>query len=506
MVMEIDGTGLTIEKLVKVARNGEQVALTEEAKKKVTECRGMIQELIDSGLAIYGVTTGIGEFARIKISPEQVEELQARIVHSHAAGIGGPTDAEVVRGAMLLRANTLSKGHSAIRLEVLESLVGMINNGVVPYVHKKGSVGASGDLSPLSQVAEVVMGKGYAWYDGELLDGGEAMKRAGVKTWVLQSKEGLALINGTQMFTAEGALALYDAYHLLKTAQIAASTTIDALLAPNAAYDPRVHKIRPYPGQNAVAANIRKLREGSELAEMATKVQEAYSLRCVPQVLGACRDALDWVRHMVEIEMNAGVDNPLFFPEDKEYLAAGNFHGEPVAMALDMLAISLSEIASLSERHTNRLLNPTLSGLPDFLTAERGLNSGLMVSQYTAAALVSENKVLSHPGSVDSISVSADQEDHVSMGPICSQKAREIVKNVGGVLAIQLMCAVQALDFREGKKPGKGGQIAYEEVRKLVPKLENDRSLYPDINLIADELVRTGKLPSVVEEKMGPLE
>ena len=332
------------------------------------------------------------------------------------------------------------------------------------------------------------------------------MEKAGIRTWTLSFKEGLGLINGSQMMTGCGALALYDSERLFKTAQIASAMTIDVLKSVLKAFDARVHRVRPFPGQNAVAANIRTLVEGSEiLAQPNPKVQDAYSLRCVPQVLGASRDALEWVRKQLEIEMNSAADNPLFFPEDNAHIAAGNFHGQPIAIALDLLAIAMSEVASLSERHTNRLLNPTLSSLPAFLVEGRGLNSGMMVSQYTAAALVSENKVLSHPASVDSISVSADQEDHVSMGPIAARKAAEIIKNVGAVVAIELMCAAQALEFRKPLKPSKASQIVYSEIRKVAEPLIDDRPLYPDINKIA-ELVRSNKILNVVENEVGILE
>jgi histidine ammonia-lyase len=505
MPVEIDGESLTIEDVHAVARNHDKVVIPERSIEKVNRCRNIIQEMIDSGEAIYGVTTGIGEFSRIKISKEQAEELQRRIVYSHAAGTGKPHLEEEVRAAMLLRANVITKGHTALRLSVLESLVEMINKNVIPVIYEKGSVGTSGDLSPLSQMAEVVMGEGYAFYEGERLTGKEAMDRAGIKTWTLSTKEGLGLINGSQMFTGVGALTLYDAEKLLVNAQIVSAVTLNALKAVMRHFDARYHAVRPYKGQNAVAANLRTLCNNSEILEVDNpKVQDAYSLRCTPQVLGPLKDAMRYIRGQIEIEMNSAADNPLFFPEDNEHIPGGNFHGEPIAIALDFLAIVLSEIASLSERHTNRLLNPTLSGLPDFLVEGRGLNSGLMVSQYTAAALVSENKVLSHPASVDSISVSADQEDHVSMGPIAALKAREIVQNVGTVLAIELMAGAQALEFRKPQKPSPPVQIVYDEVRKLVTKLEVDRPLYPDMDKLT-ELIRSNKLIDIVTEKVGEL-
>lgn len=503
MEVTIDGESLTIEEVHAVARDHAKVVISDGGKEKVKHCRDVIQGMIDSGEAIYGVTTGIGEFSRIRISKEQGEELQRRIIYSHAAGTGKPHMEEEVRAAMLLRANVIVKGHSAVRLSVLESLVDMINKNVIPVIYEKGSVGTSGDLSPLSQMAEVVMGEGRAYFNGEMLNGKEAMDRAGIKTWTLSTKEGLGLINGSQMFTGVGALALYDAEKLLANAQIVSSVTLNALKAVMRHFDKRYHKVRPFEGQNTIAENIRKLCKDSEILEVDNpKVQDAYSLRCTPQVLGPVYDGLKYIRRQIEIEMNSAADNPLFFPDDNAHIPGGNFHGEPIAIALDFLAIILSEVASLSERHTNRLLNPTLSGLPDFLVEGRGLNSGLMVSQYTAAALVSENKVLAHPASVDSISVSADQEDHVSMGPIAALKVREIVQNVGTVLAIELMAGAQALDFRVPQKPSPPVQDVYNEVRKLVTKLVEDRPLYPDMDKLI-ELIRSNKLIEIVEAKIG---
>ena len=505
MEVEIDGESLTIEDVHAVACEYAKVIIPNRTEEKVTRCRDMIQGLIDSGEAIYGVTTGIGEFSRIRITKEQAEELQRRIVYSHAAGTGNPHNEHEVRAAMLLRANVLAKGYSAVRLNILETLVEMINKNVIPLIYEKGSVGTSGDLSPLSQMAEVVIGEGKAYYKGELLGGKDAMARAGIKTCILSTKEGLGLINGSQMFTGVGALNLYKAEKLLENAQIVSAVTLNALKAVMRHFDARYHAVRPFEGQNEVAANIRNLCTNSEILEMDNpRVQDAYSLRCTPQVLGPVKDALKYIRHQIEIEMNSAADNPLFFTEDNTHIPGGNFHGEPIAIALDLLGIVMSEVAGLSERHTNRLLNPTLSGLPDFLVEGKGLNSGLMVSQYTAAALVSENKILAHPASVDSISVSADQEDHVSMGPIAALKSREIVKNVTTVLAIELMAAAQALEFRKPQKPSPSVQTVYDEVRKHVTALKEDRPLYPDIEKLT-ELIRSNKLIELVTEKIGKL-
>jgi len=505
MTVFIDGQTLTIEKTEQIARHKAAVAYSPDARAKIDRCREFLQKMVDSGEAIYGVTTGIGEFARIRVSPEQGAQLQRNIIYSHAAGTGDPQPEDVIRAAMALRANVLARGHSGVRLKTAEIFIEMLNKGVVPLVFEKGSVGTSGDLSPLSQLAEVCLGEGKAFYKGELIDGGEALKRAGIKPVELSFKEGLGLINGSQMVTAGAALLLQDARRLLKNAYIAYAMTIDVLKGVEKAYHEVLHASRPYKGQIAAAYNLRQLMAGSEImAEKSGKVQDGYSMRCTPQVMGPSLDCWHYVREQVETEINSSADNPLFFPDENLYLAGGNFHGQPVGMAIDFLCIAMSEVANLSERHTNRLLNPVLSGLPDFLVDGKGLNSGLMVAQYTAAALVSENKVLSHPATVDSISVSADQEDHVAMSPIAIRKCTEIVKNVGAVLAIEMYCAAQAFDFRKPLKPGKGTRIAYEVIREHVSFLEKDRVLYPDINKIAD-LVRNSTILDAVEEKLGEL-
>lgn len=505
MEVVLDGNSLSIEQIHSAARHGAKVSVSPEARAKMQRSRDVIERGVAEGTAIYGVTTGIGEFARIRISPEQSAELQRRIIYSHSAGTGDPQPEDVVRAAMVARANTLAKGYSGVRVCLLDTVLEMINNGVVPYIHEKGSVGTSGDLSPLSQFAEVAIGEGRAYYKGELMSGAEAMKRAGVKPTDLTHKEGLGLINGSQMMTAGAALLVYDAERILKNAMIASAMALDALRAVARAFHPLVHHVRPYPGQNAVAANLPRLFADSEImANKSGKVQDGYSMRCTPQIIGPSLDTLEYVREMVNIELNAAADNPLFFGDEGEYFAAGNFHGQGIGMAVDFLCIAMSEIANLSERHTNRMLNPTLSGLPDFLVEGKGLNSGLMVAQYTAAALVSENKVLSHPASVDSISVSADQEDHVSMGPIAVRKCTEILKNVRTVLAIEMMSAAQAFEFHGGRKPGRGTGIAYDLIRSKVPKLVDDRVLHPDIEAIR-QMVEDCTILEAVEAEVGLL-
>ncbi|MGB2987303.1 MAG: histidine ammonia-lyase [Phycisphaerae bacterium] len=505
MEVTLDGNSLSIEQINSVARCGAKVLVLPEARAKMQRSRDVIERGVAEGAAIYGVTTGIGEFARIRISPEQSAELQRRIIYSHSAGTGDPQPEDVVRAAMACRANTLAKGYSGVRLCLLDTVLEMINKGVVPYINEKGSVGTSGDLSPLSQFAEVAIGEGRAYYKGELMSGAQAMEQAGVKPTDLTYKEGLGLINGSQVMTAGAALLVYDAERILKNAMIASAMALDALRAVARAFHPLVHRVRPFAGQNAVAANLLRLFTDSEImANKSGKVQDGYSMRCTPQVTGASLDTLEHVRKIVNIEVNSAADNPLFFGDEGEYFAAGNFHGQGIGMVVDFLCIAMSEVANLSERHTNRLLNPVLSGLPDFLVEGKGLNSGLMVAQYTAAALVSENKVLSHPASVDSISVSADQEDHVSMGPIAVRKCTEILKNVRTVLAIEMMSAAQAFEFHEGRRPGKGTAVAYDLIRSKVPKLVNDRVLYPDIEAIR-RMVEDCTILDAVEAEIGPL-
>lgn len=501
----LTGDDLTIEKIDAVCRGSATVSLADNAKAAITANRAVIERKVKANEPVYGVTTGIGEFARISVSPEQGEQLQKRIIYSHAAGVGKEIPEAEVRACMLLRSNCLAKGYSGVRLKTVQTLIDMLNKRVHPVIYQKGSLGTSGDLSPLSQMAEVVMGEGSAVYNGRKMSGAEAMKAAGIKTVRLSYKEGLGLINGTQHMTGVGALALFDAAKLAKNAIIAAAMTIDCIGSNIACLDPRVHRIRNHRGQIVVAENVRRIIEGSQtIPANKGKVQDAYSLRCVPQVIGPTLDALRyaWKVHLDEI--NGVSDNPLFFTEDDDYLAGGNFHGQPVAMAQDFLCIAVAELASLSERHTNRLLNPVLSALPDFLVEGKGLNSGLMVAQYTAAALVSENKILSHPAVVDNISVSADQEDHVCMGSVAAMKLTEVIRNTESVVAIQLMSAVQALDFKRPLKAGKGSEAAYAVIRSKLEKLIDDRPLYPDIEVVTS-LVRDGSIVEAVEKAVGKI-
>jgi histidine ammonia-lyase len=505
MTLQVDGQGLTIDQVAAVAREGIKVEFSAAAKERIEACAALVQRLVAKDVAIYGVTTGIGEFARIRVSPEQGAELQRRIIYSHAAGVGDPFPIPVVRAAMLLRANTWARGNSGMRLKTSQIFFDMLNKGVTPVVYEKGSLGVSGDLSPMSQLAVVALGEGEAYFDGVRMHGGKAMEKAGLKPVDLTYKEGLGFINGSQMSVGGSALLLVDARNIIKNGFIAAAMTIDALKGVQSAYDARLHAVRPFNGQNVVAKHLRRLMKNSEvIKEGSAKVQDGYSMRCTPQVQGPIVDAWRYVHGQVEIEMNSTCDNPLFFVEDEAHLAGGNFHSENIALAMDFMGIALSEIADLSERHTNRLMNPVLSGLPDFLVEGKGVNSGLMVAQYTAAALVSENKVLAHPASVDSISVSADQEDHVAMTPIAVRKCWEISRNVGSVLAIEMMSAAQAFDFRKPLLPGEGTRVAYRKIREVVPHLEDDRVLYPDIEKI-DKLVKTGAIVAAVEAEVGEL-
>jgi histidine ammonia-lyase len=505
MKIALDGNGLTIDQVHEVARNHARVALAPGAKKAVRECRKVAERLMAEGQLIYGVTTGIGELARVAVSPEQGEELQRRIIRSHSAGVGEHFREDSVRAAMLLRANVLARGYSAVRLELLETLIEMLNRNVVPAVNKKGSVGTSGDLTSLAQIGCVVMGEGEAYYGGRLISGRAAMKKAGIRPVTLSFKEGLALINGSQFFTGCGALCVYDADRIIRNAIIASAMSADALRTPLDPFDARIHKLRPFVGQIVVAENMRRLLRGSRMIRAGSgKVQDAYSIRCIPQVYSPSIDALHYVRQQIEIEMNSVTDNPLFFPLEGEQLSCGNFHGQQIAMALDYLCIAMSEIGALSERHINRLVNPHLNGgLPAFLVESEGLNSGYMLAHYTATALCSENKVLSHPAVVDNFSMAADQEDTVSMGPIAASKLQEIIGNVVNVVAIEMMCAAQAFDLL-GERPGKGTAVAHEQVRSVVPTYVRDRIVAPDIERIA-EIIRDWRLLEAVERAVGPV-
>jgi len=506
MSIALDGKNLTIEKVVGVARRRDSVALAPEAKKRIEKCRALLEEKIQKQEIMYGVNTGIGELANVVLSQDQVEHYQRYLIYSHAAGYGKPMPEEIVRAAILSRINCHCHGHSGLRLVVTETLVDLLNKGVTPVMCEKGSVGACGDLSPMAQMALVPMGEGEAFYRGERLPGAEALKRAGITPVVLHARDGLAMINGSNVITGMGALMIYDAHRWLKMSEIAAAMTLEVLNANMKAYDERLHKTRGYPGALESAENVRKITAGSGLLDQpGKKVQDAYSLRSTPQVVGAARDALKWSRSMFEIELNGAADNPVFFPDEKLVLTGANFQGVPMAFALELLGTAVTTIAVLSERRHNRLMNPHLSvGLPAFLTKGAGMFSGLMLSQYTAGALVCENRVLSHPAATGSIPAAADQEDFVSMGMTTALKTRQIIDNAQAVLAIELIAGAQAVDFRKPVKPSPGIQAAHEVIRKYVAHLEEDRPLFDDINKLK-EVVESGEILDAVEAVTGPL-
>ena len=500
----LDGKSLTLNDLVAVARHGARVSIARDAIIRMDRARELVEEILDKGEPVYGINTGFGAFSQVSISGSQVDQLQANLIMSHAVGCGEPLPEDSVRGMLLLRANALCQGHSGIRTQVVQGLVDMLNEEVHPVIPEQGSLGASGDLCPLAHMALVLMGMGEAVYKGQRMAGKAALSAAGLKPVLLAAKEGLALINGTQMMGAVGGLALADALRAARLADITASLTMEALQGLRVAFDPRIHALRPHQGQSLVARNMLMLLEGSQMADGAVpkRVQDAYSLRCIPQVHGAVRDALHHVKAVLETEFNSVTDNPLLFPEEGDVLSGGNFHGEPLALALDYLGIAVSELANISERRLERMVNPQLSGgLPAFLVKEGGVNSGLMIVQYAAAALVSENKVLAHPASVDSIPSSANQEDHVSMGAHAARKARKMADNTLSVLGYELLTAAQATELRGGQ-PSSFHQELMTLVRSRVPFVTADRELRLDVNT-AGQLVRENAILDLVA-RMAP--
>lgn len=501
------GVPLSLEDIIKVARHGAEVSLAKASRKKISESRSYVEQIVKDNQVVYGITTGFGKLASTKIAPHDVEQLQRNLILSHAIGVGEPFSTEVVRAMLLLRAQSLAFGFSGIRLGVIELILGCLNHGVHPVIPSQGSVGASGDLAPLSHMALTLIGEGQAQYGGKVMTSAQALKKAGLKPVVLQAKEGLALINGTQAMTAVGALVLYDALGLAKAADIAGAMSIEALKGTLTAFDERVATVRPHPGAKQSAENLRRLGAGSPIHkshEDCEKIQDAYSLRCMPQVHGASRDALAHAKEVLEREINSVTDNPLIFAKDDKVISAGNFHGQPVALAMDYAKLAIAELANISERRTEHMLDPAVSGLPAFLAKQGGLNSGLMISQYTAASLVSENKVLAHPSSVDSIPTSANQEDHVSMGTTSSRQAAMILKNATWVIAIELLNALQALDFHLPLEPGPGVKAARNCLRKYVQPLEKDRLMTQDLEAIK-RLIETQELSTTVEKVVGTL-
>jgi histidine ammonia-lyase len=507
MTVVIDGVSLTINDVVNVSRHREPAELAESALDGILRSRDVVEKALKEGRVVYGVNTGFGDLAEVSISKKDLAQLQVNLIRSHCAGVGPPFHEEIVRGMMLLRANALAKGFSGVRLDVIEVLIDMLNAGITPVVPQQGSVGSSGDLAPLAHMASVLIGEGEAYFEGERLEGAEAMRRGGVPPIVLQAKEGVALINGTQPMCALGSISVHDALATMKDACVAAAMSLEALRGTRAAMDERIHLTRRHEGQTEVASTMMEILRDSEINQSHAdcgKVQDAYSLRCIPQVLGASLDAIRYVRGVVETEINSATDNPLVFPEEGEVISGGNFHGQPVAIALDFLGVALAELANISERRINRLVNPNLSGLPAFLTKEGGLESGLMIAQYTAAALVSENKVLAHPASVDSIPTSADQEDHVSMGTIAARKCLDILENTRNVIAIEYMCAAQGIDLLAPLSTSDPLKKALGAIREVVSTLDDDRTLHPDIVRIRN-LMTLRKITSSVEEVTGSL-
>jgi len=508
-LVAIDGETLKIEDVVAVARAGAEVVIPEKVGRRVEENQKVVEKLVREGKVVYGVTTGFGKLANVPVSKAESEDLQRNILYSHAAGVGDPFDDDVVRAAMVLRANTIGKGHSGIRIGTMRLLVEMLNKDITPVVYEKGSLGASGDLAPLAQMAGAMIGVGSARHGGRTMSAMDALRTAGLEPATLTHKEGLGLTNGTQVMAGIGCLLVHDAENLLKCAEIAAAMTCESLGGMTDPFDERIQDIRPYAGQKRTAAHLRKLLQGSKLTTRSGKsenVQDPYSLRCLPQILSPIHDGLSFIRSQLAIEINSSSDNPLIFTMDGDASSGGNFHGQALAVSLDEMGILMSIVANLSERHINRLLNPRLSGLPPFLTgAKEGLNSGMMVVQYSAAALVSENKVLSHPACVDSIPVSADQEDFVSMGMGSALKARQILRNATSVVAIHLMTAAQAVDMKGPDKMAPATKAAHDVIRKAVAHLAEDRVMHSDIKAM-EAIVKDGSIMKAVESKVGTLE
>jgi histidine ammonia-lyase len=507
MAVTLDGSGLTIEKLVRIARDGEQVELHPKALDRIRVCRNMLEEKLQAREIMYGVNTGIGEFSEVVLTDEQVQQFQRYLIYNHAAGIGEPAPIEFVRGAMAGRINVHAHGNSGCRPEITLTLVEMLNKGVTPVVCQKGSVGACGDLAPMAQLALLLMGEGEAYYQGQRLPGAEAMARAGIPVPDLKARDGLAAINGSNLLTAMSAIHLYDMNRWLKQAEIACAMSLEALCANMKPYDARLHELRGFPGAIRSSKAIMKCIAGSDLVtgKLKTKIQDAYSMRSSPQVIGAAHDAIAYARIQVETELNGVGDNPIFLPEAKLTLTGANFQGSPVSLPMDMAGVAITMVSVLSERRLNRLTNPALSvGLPAFLTKGAGMFSGLMLSQYTADMLIVEQRILSAPASIGSIPAAADQEDFVSMGMNTAIKNHQILDNAYGVLGIEFMAAAQALDFRDFT-PGRGVQAARDVIRKYVEHLEEDRPLYPDHNRMK-ELVQSGEILEAVERVAGSLE
>lgn len=492
----IDGDTLKLEEILQVARDEAQVELAPAALERVRQSRALVDRVAAGDTPSYGINTGFGTLAEVRIDKKDLRELQRNLILSHSAGVGAPLPIPEARALLLLRCNVLAKGFSGIRPETLGLALEMLNRGVVPVVPERGSVGASGDLAPLAHLALVLIGEGEAFFGGQRLRAREALTKAGLEPVKLEAKEGLALVNGTQAMCAVGGLALLRAELLSQVADLAGAMTLEGLLGSHKPFIPEIQDVRPHAGQRACAANLRRLLANSELVEThvnCSKVQDPYSLRCMPQVHGAARDGLAFARSILEVEVNSATDNPLVFVNGDKVVSGGNFHGQPVSLALDVVAMALTQLSSISERRVEQLVNPALSGLPPFLAKNSGLNSGFMIAQVTAAALVAESRILAHPASVDSIPSSAGREDHVSMGMTAALKARQVAEHTRSCLAIELLVAAQALDLRLPVKPGKGALAAYELIRSKVPHMDKDRELHRDIEAVS-ALIDSGEL------------
>jgi len=492
----LDGETLSLEEIRAVARGGVQVDLAPEALGRVDRARALVDRVAAGEDAVYGINTGFGTLAEVRIDRKDLRALQRNLLLSHAAGVGTPLPIPEARALLLLRCNVLARGHSGIRPRTLQLALDMLNRGVIPVVPERGSVGASGDLAPLAHLALVLIGEGEAFVGAERLPGRAALARAGLEPVVLEAKEGLALVNGTQAMCAVGALALLQGEALAETADLAGAMTLEGLLGSHRPFLAPIHAARPHPGQVAVAAHLRSLLRDSEIVEShaeCAKVQDPYSLRCMPQVHGAVRDGLQHARRVLSIEVNSATDNPLVFPDEDLIVSGGNFHGQPVSLALDVLAIACTQLSSISERRVEQLVNPALSGLPPFLARNSGLNSGFMIAQVTSAALVAESRILSHPASVDSIPSSAGREDHVSMGMTAALKARQVVDFARTCLAVEVLVAAQALDYRRPMRAGRGVAAAHARVREAVPSMDEDREIHRDIEAVS-ALIDSGAL------------
>lgn len=500
--------GFTLDDLERIARHKAAVSLSTGSEERIDRAWELVTRWVDEERTVYGVTTGFGALSDVAISKNDTRKLQYNILKSHAVGVGRPLAPEVVRAIMALRIKDFARGNAGVRRETVTALMRVLNAGVIPLVPEKGSVGASGDLVPLAHVGLVLIGEGEAYVDNSRVPGRDALDACGLEPLRLGAGEGLALINGTQVMTAIGGLAVFDALRLARHTDIAAAMSLEVLMGSKTEFDARIHRMRPHPGQAIAAENMDRLTRASEIISShrdCKRVQDAYTLRCSPQVHGASRDAIAYARTVVETEMNASTGNPLIHPQSGDFLLGGNFHGQPVAMAMDFMCMAVAELANISERRIERLVNPKLSGLPAFLVKDGGLNSGFMIAQYVAAALVSENKVMSHPAVVDSIPTSANKEDHVSMGTISARKSREVVLNAENVIAIELLCAAQALDLFTNMQPGAGTKAAYTEIRKVVPHLADDRILSADVQRIT-ELIRSGAILDAVEDAVGAVQ